>query len=190
MAVDVSIKDVALIGGIAALGLGAYSLFKKSNNVTVTPTQDWDKLNGLVDQLKAGNQDLIKSFAEILGTTQKGGEDDSNSGTPTTPLPDSSGGSGGGSSSTIDMDTLENLNDALDMMGLSGQIPKSKLLINQATDADEARLAESKIGNFLLSTPGLSTITDGSIKLGHAIHGTGEFLYNKLTGRDDSGNKK
>lgn len=193
MAVDVSVKDIAIIGGVAALGIGAYSLLKKKNEVTVTPTQDWDKLNGFVEELKSGNQELIKSFAQILGTTQKGGEDDVKTPSPTTPLPDSSGGSsggsGGGSSGGVDMDTLENLNDALDMLGLSGQIPKSKLLIHQSVDQDKESLAESGIGNFLISTPGISTITDGTLKLGHALHGTGEYLYNKLTGRDDSGNK-
>lgn len=191
-------KDLILIGGVAALGIGAYSLFRKSNNVEVTPSQDWDQINSLISQLKDSNNnaELLTGLKELLGTSNPNITVNVPGGSGTTdPLkpntqPDSSGDGGSSDISKEDLDqTLDALDTALNKMGYSGQWVKSTALVQESRDNDRIRQSESAIGNFLWNTPGVNYVTNAVNLTGHAIHGTGEWIYNKLTGRDDLGNK-
>lgn len=192
-------KDLILIGGVAALGIGAYSLFKKSNNVTVTPSQDWDNINSLISQLKDSNNnsELLESLTAILGTQKgdtiinvpggSGGSTLPSSPDTTNPLQPDSGSS---DISKEDLDqTLDAIDTALNKMGYSGQWVKSASLVQESRDKDRIKQSESAIGNFLWNTPGVNLLTNAVNLTGHGIHGTGEWLYNKMTGRDDEGNK-
>lgn len=191
-------KDLILIGGVAALGIGAYSLFRKSNNVTVTPSQDWDQINNLISQLKDSNNnaELLTGLKELLGTSNPNITVNVPGGSGTTdPLkpntqPGSSGGGGSSDISKEDLDqTLDSIDTALNKMGYSGQWVKSAALVEESRDNDRISQSESAIGNFLWNTPGVNYVTNAVNLTGHAIHGTGEWIYNKLTGRDDLGNK-
>ena len=68
---DVSVKDIALIGGVAALGIGAYSLIKNKNNVTVEGSENWEGVNKAIDELSKSNSAFLSSILQILGQQDK-----------------------------------------------------------------------------------------------------------------------
>ena len=196
---DSTIKDIAIIGGVAALGIGAYSLLKGKNNVTVQGSENWEGVNKAIDQLSQSNSAFLSSILQILGQQDK------------LPAPDggssggsyggSSGGSGGDDEPTID-DTkqlLETTNTALDKLGYSGLLKQSQTLMKEQADADAVKIASNPVLNVLDNalTTGNQTLLGQTININpvsalapsniaqavSGVKGFGEWVYNLAKGK-------
>lgn len=202
MAKDIGLGEIALIGGVAVLG--AYAIGKmKNGTTTVTPSENWEGVNKVIDQLGDQNSEFLSNILQILKDGQT--------------MPDAGGsGSGGGGSmtpspslpeskeETVDQtkQVLDLTNTALDRLGYSGLVKQSQTLMTESVDKDKETIAKTPVLGTLetLTTPiktGSSTMDammdfNSASKLlrpstyseiYHGIHGAGEWIYNKLTGR-------
>lgn len=200
---DSTIKDIAIIGGVAALGIGAYSLIKGKNNVTVQGSENWEGVNKAIDELSKSNSAFLSSILQILGQQDK------------LPAPDggSSGGSGGGSDGgsgggsggddepTIDQtkQLLDTTNAALDKLGYSGLLKQSQTLMKEQADADAVKIASNPVLNVLDNalTTGNQTLAGQTFNINpvsalapsniaqvvSGVKGFGEWVYNLAKGK-------
>lgn len=198
---DISIKDVAIVGGVAALGIGAYSLIKGKNNVTIEGSENWDGVNKAIDQLSQTNSAFLQSILQILGQQDKLPTDNGGSGGGS--LPGSGGGSSSGSDDepTLDQtkDILDVTNTALDKLGYSGLLKQSQTLMKEQADKDALKIASNPVLNVLDSGLKVGDISLGGqtmnlnpfsalapsniSKVVSGVKGFGEFLYNTATGK-------
>lgn len=204
---DISLKDVAIVGGVAALGIGAYSLIKGKNNVTIQGSENWDGVNKAIDQLSQTNSAFLQSILQILGQQDKPPIDNGGSGGGSLP------GSGGGSSSGSDdeptleqtKDVLDLTNTALDKLGYSGLLKQSQTLMKEQADKDAVKIASNPVLNVLDNalTAGNQTIGGATINLNpfsalapsniasvvSGVKGFGEWIYNTATGKKNVNNE-
>ena len=200
---DSTIKDIAIIGGVAALGIGAYSLLKGKNNVTVQGSENWEGVNKAIDELSKSNSAFLSSILQILGQQDKlpapdggssGGSDGGSSG-------GSDGGSGGDDEPTIDQtkQLLDTTNTALDKLGYSGLLKQSQTLMKEQADADAVKIASNPVLNVLDSalTTGNQTLLGQTININpvsalapsniaqavSGVKGFGEWVYNLAKGK-------
>ena len=196
---DSTIKDIAIIGGVAALGIGAYSLLKGKNNVTVQGSENWEGVNKAIDQLSQSNSAFLSSILQILGQQDKlpapdGGSSGGSDG-------GSSGGSGGDDEPTIDetKQLLETTNTALDKLGYSGLLKQSQTLMKEQADADAVKIASNPVLNVLDNalTTGNQTLLGQTININpvsalapsniaqavSGVKGFGEWVYNLAKGK-------
>ena len=196
---DSTIKDIAIIGGVAALGIGAYSLLKGKNNVTVQGSENWEGVNKAIDQLSQSNSAVLSSILQILGQQDKlpapdGGSSGGSDG-------GSSGGSGGDDEPTIDetKQLLETTNTALDKLGYSGLLKQSQTLMKEQADADAVKIASNPVLNVLDNalTTGNQTLLGQTININpvsalapsniaqavSGVKGFGEWVYNLAKGK-------
>ena len=196
---DSTIKDIAIIGGVAALGIGAYSLLKGKNNVTVQGSENWEGVNKAIDQLSQSNIAFLSSILQILGQQDKlpapdGGSSGGSDG-------GSSGGSGGDDEPTIDetKQLLETTNTALDKLGYSGLLKQSQTLMKEQADADAVKIASNPVLNVLDNalTTGNQTLLGQTININpvsalapsniaqavSGVKGFGEWVYNLAKGK-------
>ena len=196
---DSTIKDIAIIGSVAALGIGAYSLLKGKNNVTVQGSENWEGVNKAIDQLSQSNSAFLSSILQILGQQDKlpapdGGSDGGSSG-------GSDGGSGGDDEPTIDetKQLLETTNTALDKLGYSGLLKQSQTLMKEQADADAVKIASNPVLNVLDNalTTGNQTLLGQTININpvsalapsniaqavSGVKGFGEWVYNLAKGK-------
>ena len=196
---DSTIKDIAIIGGVAALGIGAYSLLKGKNNVVVQGSENWEGVNKAIDQLSQSNSAFLSSILQILGQQDKlpapdggsGGGSDGGSG----------GGSGGDDEPTIDetKQLLDTTNTALDKLGYSGLLKQSQTLMKEQADADAVKIASNPVLNVLDNalTTGNQTLLGQTININpvsalapsniaqavSGVKGFGEWVYNLAKGK-------
>ena len=188
---DVSVKDIALIGGVAALGIGAYSLIKNKNNVTVEGSENWEGVNKAIDELSKSNSAFLSSILQILGQQDK------------LPTPDggSGGGSGGDDEPTLDQtkELLNTTNTALDKLGYSGLLKQSQTLMKEQADSDAVKIASNPVLNMLDNalTTGNQTLAGQTFNLNpvsalapsniaqavSGVKGFGEWVYNLAKGK-------
>lgn len=202
MARDVGLGEIALIGGVAVLG--AYAVGKmKNGTTTVTPSENWEGVNKVIDKLGDQNSEFLNSVLQIL---EKDGQT----------MPDAGGsGSGGGSMTpspslpespeeTIKQtkQVLDLTNTALDRLGYSGLVKQSETLMAESVDKDKETIASNPVLNALehvntKPSSGSSSmdrlrdfnswtaLTKPSTysEIYHGIHGAGEWIYNTLTGK-------
>ena len=196
---DSTIKDIAIIGGVAAIGIGAYSLLKGKNNVTVQGSENWEGVNKAIDQLSQSNSAFLSSILQILGQQDKlpapdGGSSGGSDG-------GSSGGSGGDDEPTIDetKQLLETTNTALDKLGYSGLLKQSQTLMKEQADADAVKIASNPVLNVLDNalTTGNQTLLGQTININpvsalapsniaqavSGVKGFGEWVYNLAKGK-------
>ena len=196
---DSTIKDIAIIGGVAALGIGAYSLLKGKNNVTVQGSENWEGVNKAIDQLSQSNSAFLSSILQILGQQDKlpapdGGSSGGSDG-------GSSGGSGGDDEPTIDQtkQLLDTTNTALDKLGYSGLLKQSQTLMKEQADADAVKIASNPVLNVLDNalTTGNQTLLGQTININpvsalapsniaqavSGVKGFGEWVYNLAKGK-------
>ena len=196
---DSTIKDIAIIGGVAALGIGAYSLLKGKNNVVVQGSENWEGVNKAIDQLSQSNSAFLSSILQILGQQDKlpapdGGSSGGSDG-------GSSGGSGGDDEPTIDetKQLLETTNTALDKLGYSGLLKQSQTLMKEQADADAVKIASNPVLNVLDNalTTGNQTLLGQTININpvsalapsniaqavSGVKGFGEWVYNLAKGK-------
>ena len=196
---DSTIKDIAIIGGVAALGIGAYSLLKDKNNVTVQGSENWEGVNKAIDQLSQSNSAFLSSILQILGQQDKlpapdGGSSGGSDG-------GSSGGSGGDDEPTIDQtkQLLDTTNTALDKLGYSGLLKQSQTLMKEQADADAVKIASNPVLNVLDNalTTGNQTLLGQTININpvsalapsniaqavSGVKGFGEWVYNLAKGK-------
>lgn len=196
---DSTIKDIAIIGGVAALGIGAYSLLKGKNNVTVQGSENWEGVNKAIDQLSQSNSAFLSSILQILGQQDKlpapdGGSSGGSSG-------GSDGGSGGDDEPTIDetKQLLDTTNTALDKLGYSGLLKQSQTLMKEQADADAVKIASNPVLNVLDNalTTGNQTLLGQTININpvsalapsniaqavSGVKGFGEWVYNLAKGK-------
>ena len=196
---DSTIKDIAIIGGVAALGIGAYSLIKGKNNVTVQGSENWEGVNKAIDQLSQSNSAFLSSILQILGQQDKlpapdGGSSGGSDG-------GSSGGSGGDDEPTIDetKQLLDTTNTALDKLGYSGLLKQSQTLMKEQADADAVKIASNPVLNVLDNalTTGNQTLLGQTININpvsalapsniaqavSGVKGFGEWVYNLAKGK-------
>ena len=196
---DSTIKDIAIIGGVAALGIGAYSLLKGKNNVTVQGSENWEGVNKAIDQLSQSNSAFLSSILQILGQQDKlpapdGGSSGGSDG-------GSSGGSGGDDEPTIDetKQLLETTNTALDKLGYSGLLKQSQTLMKEQADADAVKIASNPVLNVLdnalttvnqtllgqtININPVSALAPSNIAQAvSGVKGFGEWVYNLAKGK-------
>ena len=196
---DSTIKDIAIIGGVAALGIGAYSLLKGKNNVVVQGSENWEGVNKAIDQLSQSNSAFLSSILQILGQQDKlpapdGGSSGGSSG-------GSDGGSGGDDEPTIDetKQLLDTTNTALDKLGYSGLLKQSQTLMKEQADADAVKIASNPVLNVLDNalTTGNQTLLGQTININpvsalapsniaqavSGVKGFGEWVYNLAKGK-------
>ena len=200
---DSTIKDIAIIGGVAALGIGAYSLLKGKNNVVVQGSENWEGVNKAIDQLSQSNSAFLSSILQILGQQDKlpapdGGSSGGSSG-------GSDGGSGGGSGGddepTLDQtkELLNTTNTALDKLGYSGLLKQSQTLMKEQADSDAVKIASNPVLNVLDNalTTGNQTLLGQTININpvsalapsniaqavSGVKGFGEWVYNLAKGK-------
>lgn len=196
---DSTIKDIAIIGGVAALGIGAYSLLKGKNNVVVQGSENWEGVNKAIDELSKSNSAFLSSILQILGQQDKlpapdGGSSGGSDG-------GSSGGSGGDDEPTIDQtkQLLDTTNTALDKLGYSGLLKQSQTLMKEQADADALKIASNPVLNVLDNalTTGNQTLLGQTININpvsalapsniakaiSGVKGFGEWAYNFATGK-------
>lgn len=192
---DVSVKDIALIGGVAALGIGAYSLIKNKNNVTVEGSENWEGVNKAIDELSKSNSEFLSSILQILGQQDKLPAPDGGSGGG------SNGGSGGDDEPTIDQtkQLLDTTNTALDKLGYSGLLKQSQTLMKEQADADAVKIASNPVLNVLDNalTTGNQTLAGQTFNINpvsalapsniaqavSGVKGFGEWVYNLAKGK-------
>lgn len=199
----INAKDLILIGGVAALGLGLYSVAKKQNNVTISGQENWEGINKIIDQLGSTNSAFLDSITQIL---QQNGNLPSNS------------GSGGGSStlpggSEENGDTLQDTKDvlkltstALNKLGYSGELVQAQTLLKESVDKNDLAIASNPVlktiddalkpiptGNstvdeinrqaYSIANPFASLSPGNLSRTWEGLHGFGEWVYNKATGK-------
>ena len=200
---DSTIKDIAIIGGVAALGIGAYSLLKGKNNVVVQGSENWEGVNKAIDQLSQSNSAFLSSILQILGQQDKLPAPDGGSSGGSSGGSDggSSGGSGGDDEPTIDetKQLLETTNTALDKLGYSGLLKQSQTLMKEQADADAVKIASNPVLNVLDNalTTGNQTLLGQTININpvsalapsniaqavSGVKGFGEWVYNLAKGK-------
>lgn len=206
MAKDIGLGEIALIGGVAVIG--AYAIGKMKNSTTVTPSENWEGVNKVIDQLGDQNSEFLSNILQIL---EKDGQT----------MPDAGGsGSGGGGSvtpspslpdskeETIEQtkQVLDLTNTALDRLGYSGLVKQSETLVKESVDKDKETIAKNPVLNALehvntkpsSGSSSMDRLRDFSSwtaltkpstysEIYHGIHGAGEWIYNTLTGKKNVG---
>lgn len=200
---DSTIKDIAIIGGVAALGIGAYSLLKGKNNVVVQGSENWEGVNKAIDQLSQSNSAFLSSILQILGQQDKLPAPDGGSSGGSGGGSDggSSGGSGGDDEPTIDQtkQLLDTTNTALDKLGYSGLLKQSQTLMKEQADADAVKIASNPVLNVLDNalTTGNQTLAGQTFNINpvsalapsniaqavSGVKGFGEWVYNLAKGK-------
>lgn len=203
MAKDIGLGEIALLGGVAVLG--AFAIGKMKSGTTVaTPSENWEGVNKVIDQLGDQNSAFLSNILQILGQNGQTMPDAGGSGsggggsmTPSPSLPESK-------EETVEQtkQVLDLTNTALDRLGYSGLVKQSETLVKESVDKDKETIAKTPILGTLeqLTTPiktGSSTMDammdfNSATKIlrpstyseiYHGIHGAGEWIYNKLTGK-------
>lgn len=200
---DSTIKDIAIIGGVAVLGIGAYSLLKGKNNVVVQGSENWEGVNKAIDELSKSNSAFLSSILQILGQQDKLPAPDGGSSGGSSGGSDggSSGGSGGDDEPTIDQtkQLLDTTNTALDKLGYSGLLKQSQTLMKEQADADAVKIASNPVLNVLDSalTTGNQTLAGQTFNINpvsalapsniaqavSGVKGFGEWVYNLAKGK-------
>lgn len=198
-----------MIGGVAALGLGLYSVVKKQNNVIISGQENWEGINKIIDQLGSSNSAFLESITQILQSSGSGGSSTPGGGSSTP---------GGGSSelpggSEENGNTLEDTKEvlkltstALNKLGYSGTLVQAQTLLKESVDKDKVAIASNPglnaiEGGMSVASTGNDFVDDMNNKIytvlqpvsvlkpsnlstvWNGLHGFGEWVYNTATGK-------
>ena len=197
----INAKDLIMIGGVAALGLGLYSVVKKQNNVTISGQENWEGINKIIEQLGSTNSAFLDSITQIL---QSSGGGSSTPGGGSSELPGGSEENG---------DTLEDTKEvlkltstALNKLGYSGPLVQAQTLLKESVDKDKVAIASNPglnaiEGGMSVAPTGNDFVDDMNNKIYtvlqpvsvlkpsnlstvyNGLHGFGEWIYNSVTGK-------